>query len=282
MKANIIDGKKISGEIREEIKEKVSDLIKNKGIVPGLTVILVGDDPASQIYVRNKARACKEVGMKSNIIRYDSSISQEKLLNAINELNEDENVHGILVQLPIPEHIDAQLVIDAIDPRKDVDGFHPVNVGKLSIGDDTLEPCTAKGVITLIERAGVEIEGKNAVIIGRSNIVGKPTALMLLHKNATVTICHSRTKDLKGIAKDADILVAAIGSPEFIDGSYIKEGAIVIDVGTSRVNNKLYGDVMFDEAVQKASWITPVPGGVGPMTITMLLENTLKCAESHE
>lgn len=282
MAANIIDGKLISNRIKENIKQQTILLNRDRGIVPGLTVILVGNDPASQIYVRNKERACLGVGMNSNIIRYDNSISEQELLDKIFELNEDEDVHGILVQLPLPAHIDPQIVINAIDPDKDVDGFHPINVGKLSIGEKTLEPCTAKGIITLIEETGIEIEGKKAVVIGRSNIVGKPVALMLLHKNATVTICHSKTKNLADIAKTADILVAAIGRPSFIDGSYIKDGAVVIDVGTSRVNDKLYGDVKFDEAVEKASWITPVPGGVGPMTIAMLLENTLLCASSDE
>lgn len=282
MGANIIDGKLIANRIKTDIKQKTVKLKEDKGIVPGLTVILVGSDPASQIYVRNKEKACVSVGMNSNIIRYDDSISEQQLLDKIFELNEDDTVHGILVQLPLPDHIDSQVVINAIDPDKDVDGFHPINVGRLSIGETALEPCTAKGIIRLIEETGTDIEGKNAVVIGRSNIVGKPVALMLLHKNATVTICHSKTKDLPDIAETADILIAAIGNPEFIDSSYIKDGAIVIDVGTSRVDNKLYGDVKFDEAVEKASWITPVPGGVGPMTIAMLLENTLSCALSNE
>lgn len=282
MAANIIDGKLISNKIKENIRDKTLQLNKDRGVIPGLTVILVGDDPASQIYVRNKERACISVGMNSNIIRYDSNISEQQLLEAIFELNRDESVHGILVQLPLPSHINSQTVINAIDPNKDVDGFHPINVGKLSIGERTLEPCTAKGIITLIEKTGIEIGGKNAVVVGRSNIVGKPTALMLLHRDATVTICHSKTENLATMTKEADILIAAIGRPEFIDGSYIKDGAVVIDVGTSRVDNKLYGDVKFNEAMEKASWITPVPGGVGPMTIAMLLENTLECAISNE
>ncbi|HHW70060.1 MAG TPA: bifunctional methylenetetrahydrofolate dehydrogenase/methenyltetrahydrofolate cyclohydrolase FolD [Clostridiales bacterium] len=280
MKANIIDGKAIAKKIREDIRQKTIKLKEDRGIIPGLTVILVGDDPASQIYVRNKEKSCRSVGINSNIIHYDSNISQDTLLKKIYELNEDEDVHGILVQLPLPKHIKSQIVLNAIDPQKDVDGFHPVNVGKLVIGEKTLEPCTAKGIIYLIEETGIEIEGKHAVVIGRSNIVGKPVSLMLLHKNATVTMCHSKTEDLKDIARQADILVVAVGNPEFIDGSYIKEGAVVIDVGTSRVNNKLYGDIKFEEAVNKAGWITPVPGGVGPMTIAMLLENTLYCAQT--
>jgi len=280
VKANIIDGKAIAKKIREDIRQKTIKLKEDRGIIPGLTVILVGDDPASQIYVRNKEKSCRSVGINSNIIHYDSNISQDTLLKKIYELNEDEDVHGILVQLPLPKHIKSQIVLNAIDPQKDVDGFHPVNVGKLVIGEKTLEPCTAKGIIYLIEETGIEIEGKHAVVIGRSNIVGKPVSLMLLHKNATVTMCHSKTEDLKDIARQADILVVAVGNPEFIDGSYIKEGAVVIDVGTSRVNNKLYGDIKFEEAVNKAGWITPVPGGVGPMTIAMLLENTLYCAQT--
>ncbi len=282
MAANIIDGKVIADRIKEDIKKRTLQLKQKSGIVPGLTVILVGDDPASQIYVRNKERGCASVGMNSNIIRYDSSISEEQLLDKIHELNNDHNVHGILVQLPLPNHIDSQIVLNAIDPKKDVDGFHPINVGKLVIGEETLEPCTAKGIMKLIEETDIQIEGKHAVVIGRSNIVGKPVSFMLLNKNATVTMCHSKTRKLKDIANKADILIVAVGNPEFIDGSYIKEGAVVIDVGTSRVGNRLYGDVNFDEAINKAGWITPVPGGVGPMTITMLLENTLYCAKSHE
>lgn len=282
MAANIIDGRLIAKKIRENIKDRTLNLSENRGIVPGLTVILVGDDPASQIYVRNKERACIGVGMNSNIIRHEDNISEGELLDTIFKLNEDRDVHGILVQLPLPDHIDSQTIINAIDPEKDVDGFHPVNVGKLSIGEKTLEPCTAKGIIRLIEDTGIEIQGKSAVVVGRSNIVGKPTALMLLEKNATVTICHSRTEDLAAVTREADILIAAIGMPEFIDASYVKEGAVVIDVGTSRVDDRLCGDVKYDEVAEVASWITPVPGGVGPMTIAMLLENTLECAEANE
>lgn len=281
MGVNIIDGKSIANRIKEDIKKQTLQLKQEKGIIPGLTVILVGDDPASQIYVRNKERGCLSVGMNSNIIRYDD-ISEQRLLDKIFELNRAEDVHGILVQLPLPGHIDPQTIINAIDPNKDVDGFHPINMGRLAIGERALEPCTAKGIMTLIESTGIEIEGKHAVVIGRSNIVGKPVSLMLLHKNATVTMCHSKTRNLRDITKEADILVVAIGKPESIDGSYIKEGAVVIDVGTSRVDKKLYGDVKFDDAIKKASWITPVPGGVGPMTITMLLANTLYCAQSYE
>mgnify|MGYP000991740288 CR=1 FL=1 len=282
MLGQIIDGKAIAKSIRDSIRQEIINLSEEKGIVPGLTVILVGDDPASQIYVRNKERACKDVGINSQVIRLDKNTSQAELLDLIYKLNEDKSTHGILVQLPLPSHIDEGVIIEAIDPKKDVDGFHPVSAGKLFVGQQGLQPCTPKGIIRLIRETGNDIAGKHAVVIGRSNIVGKPVALMLLQNNATVTICHSKTKNLKEIAAAADILVVAIGNPETIDDSYIKEGAIVIDVGTTRVNGKLKGDVLFDKAVHKAGWITPVPGGVGPMTIAMLLENTLIAARCYE
>lgn len=281
MLGQIIDGKAIAESVRNSIRQDIIKLKQEKGIVPGLTVILVGDDPASQIYVRNKERACKDVGIKSQVIKLEKNTSQAELLDLIYKLNEDKETHGILVQLPLPSHIDEGMVIEAIDPKKDVDGFHPVSAGKLFVGQPGLRPCTPKGIIRLIRETGIDIAGKYAVVIGRSNIVGKPVALMLLQNNATVTICHSKTKNLKEIAASADILVVAIGQPETIDDGYIKEGAIVIDVGTTRVNGKLKGDVVFDKAIQKAGWITPVPGGVGPMTIAMLLENTVAAARYY-
>ncbi|NLI60616.1 MAG: bifunctional methylenetetrahydrofolate dehydrogenase/methenyltetrahydrofolate cyclohydrolase FolD [Clostridiales bacterium] len=282
MAANIIDGKAIADRIRQSLKDDIQRLNAKKGIVPGLTVILVGKDPASQVYVRNKERACMEVGIRSKVIYMDQGVSQDDLLQEIYRLNQDKETHGILVQLPLPSHIDEAAVINAIDPRKDVDGFHPITVGKLFVGESGFEPCTPKGIITLIKETGQDISGKHAVIIGRSNIVGKPVSIMLLKENATVTICHSKTSNLKDVASRADILVVAMGQPEFIDDEYIKEGAIVIDVGTSRVDGKLKGDVVFDKVVHKAGWITPVPGGVGPMTITMLLKNTVQAAYQSE
>jgi methylenetetrahydrofolate dehydrogenase (NADP+)/methenyltetrahydrofolate cyclohydrolase len=282
MAANIIDGKALSNRLRESIKQRVGELKDRSGITPGLTVILAGNDPASAVYVRNKERACRQVGINSNIIKLEENISQDELLWHIDSLNKDKNVHGILVQLPLPPQIDPVMVINAIDPEKDVDGFHPVNVGRMVTGQDCLEPCTPKGIIRLIQETGKPIRGKNAVVIGRSNIVGKPVSLMLLQNDATVTICHSKTSGLEEICKRADILVVAIGRPNFIDSRYVKDGATVIDVGTNRVGDKLVGDVNFEEVKQIAGWITPVPGGVGPMTITMLLENTLQAALKNE
>jgi methylenetetrahydrofolate dehydrogenase (NADP+)/methenyltetrahydrofolate cyclohydrolase len=276
--AVIIDGKAVAKKIRESIKERVKALKQEHGLVPGLCVILVGEDPASQVYVRNKERACTEVGIHSTVIRMDASTTEEELLETIKRLNNDTTVHGILVQLPLPKHINEMEVINAISPEKDVDGFHPIHTGMLMTGQPGLEPCTPKGIIRLIEETGQDITGKNAVIIGRSNIVGKPVAMMLLKRNATVTIAHSKTRNLAELASSADILVVAIGKPHTIDSSYVKEGAIVIDVGTTRVDGALLGDVRFDEVKERAGYITPVPGGVGPMTITMLLENTLLAA----
>ncbi|MFY9520115.1 MAG: bifunctional methylenetetrahydrofolate dehydrogenase/methenyltetrahydrofolate cyclohydrolase FolD [Caldicoprobacterales bacterium] len=277
--SNIIDGKSIAEEIRTSIKERVSKMKETMNINPSLTVILVGDNPASQVYVRNKERACIEVGIDSNIIRMSEKTSEQELLDTIQKLNEDRSVHGILVQLPLPEQINEDKIIAAIDPNKDVDGFHPINRGKLFAGEKSLEPCTPMGIIRLLDHIGYEIEGKNAVIIGRSNIVGKPVALMLLKRNATVTIVHTRTKDIKSITQTADILVVAVGRAKIVDSSYIKEGAVVIDVGINRLDGKLCGDVDFDDVKDKAGYITPVPRGVGPMTIAMLLENTLTAAE---
>lgn len=279
--SKVIDGKAIANQMRHTIQEEVSALKTQHSLVPGLCVILVGDDPASKIYVRNKERACKEVGINSTVIRMDEQVAEKELLDTIERLNQDDNVHGILVQLPLPRHINKDAVINAIHPVKDVDGFHPINSGMLMAGQAEFEPCTPKGIIRLIEETDGSIAGKRAVVIGRSNIVGKPVAIMLLQRHATVTIAHSRTRNLAEIARTADILVVAIGKPQFVDASFIKEGAIVIDVGTTRVNGSLMGDVKFEEVEKKAGYITPVPGGVGPMTITMLLENTLIAAKRN-
>jgi len=279
MAAAIIDGKRISGAIREEIKAE-AEALKAKGITPGLAVILVGDDPASKVYVGNKEKACLGAGFHSVVRRLPAETTQEQLLAVIDELNGDPAIHGILVQLPLPKHIDEKAVIDAIRPDKDVDGFHPVNTGNLMIGADSLLPCTPAGCVELLKRSGIGIPGKHAVVIGRSNIVGKPAAMLLLREHATVTICHSRTANLEEIARQADILVVAIGKPKAIDARYVKPGAVVLDVGVNRLpDGKLAGDVDFESASEVAGWITPVPGGVGPMTITMLLRNTLIAAK---
>lgn len=279
-KAQIIDGKKISAEVREELKAEVAEL-KSKGVTPGLAVVLVGENPASQIYVRNKTKACEEVGIRSFQHTLPGEIKEEELLSLIRELNAAKDVHGILVQLPLPSHMDSEAVLDLISPSKDVDGFHPYNMGRLMIGNALLQPCTPYGIMRLLDSTGVDASGKNAVIIGRSNIVGKPMAMMLLKRNATVTICHSKTKDLPEKVREADILVAAIGRDRFVKGDWIKEGAVVIDVGMNRApDGKLTGDVDFDAASLKASHITPVPGGVGPMTIAMLLKNTVAAARN--
>ena len=277
--AILIDGKNIAKQIRKTIKEEIWECKQQHNLVPGLSVVLVGEDPASQVYVRNKERACKEVGINSTVIRMKEDTSEEELLSTIHGLNQDDSVHGILVQLPLPKQINEESIINAISPSKDVDGFHPIHAGMLMNGQVGMEPCTPKGIIRLIEETGQSISGKHAVVIGRSNIVGKPVALMLLQRNATVTIAHSKTQNLKEVASNADILVVAIGKAKFVDSSYIKEGAIVIDVGTTRLEGSLYGDVDFEDAKNKAGYITPVPGGVGPMTITMLLENTLLAAK---
>lgn len=275
--ATIIDGNLVSSQIKEELAAEVSDL-KKQGINPALAVILVGDDPASQVYVRNKEKACQQVGIKSLKYELSKETSQEQLLELIAKLNQDAAVHGILVQLPLPSHIDEQKVITAINPKKDVDGFHPVNVGGLVIGAASFWPCTPSGVIELLKRYNIPIEGSRAVVLGRSNIVGKPVALMLLHNNATVIICHSKTRDLAEITRQADILVAAIGKPKFVTAEMVKEGAAVIDVGVNRTEAGLVGDVDFAAVKEKVSAITPVPGGVGPMTIAMLMKNTVLAA----
>ena len=273
----IIDGKKISQEIKDELKEKVAGL-KEQGKEVSLAVIQVGNDPASSVYVGNKKKVCEYVGIRSLAYELPEETSEEELLALINKLNEDETVNGILVQLPVPEHIDADKIIRTISPKKDVDGFHPQNVGKLVIGEEGFVSCTPAGIIELLKRSGISMEGKNCVVIGRSNIVGKPMALLMLRENATVTIAHSKTKNLKEICKTADILIVAIGKPQFVTADYVKEGAVVIDVGIHRgENKKLCGDVKYDEVAPIASAITPVPGGVGPMTIVMLMNN---CVES--
>jgi methylenetetrahydrofolate dehydrogenase (NADP+)/methenyltetrahydrofolate cyclohydrolase len=273
----IIDGAATAKKIREEIKNDTALLQKNRGIVPGLTVLLVGDDPASQIYVKHKVAACHEVGFNSEVIRLPVDTSEEQVLQTINKLNVATEVHGILVQLPLPEHIREEKVIAAINPEKDVDGFHPTNMGKLLAGKPHYIACTPFGCLKLLEEYRIDIKGKHAVVVGRSNIVGKPIAALLLNKDATVTVCHSRTVNLIEITRQADILVAAVGKPRFITGKMIKSGAIVIDVGMNRLTTgKVVGDVDFPAACKKAGMITPVPRGVGPMTIAMLLSNTLK------
>lgn len=279
MSAEIINGKEVSQSIKDELKVEVASL-KEKGIIPGLSVILVGDDPASHSYVKGKAKASDEVGIKSEVIRKEDTISQEELLAEVNRLNNDPSVHGILVQLPLPKHIEEEAIINAINPAKDVDGFHPMNVGKMVIGEDAFLPCTPHGIIELIKRTGTDLKGKHAVVVGRSNIVGKPVSILLLREHATVTICHSRTKNLKEITQQADILVAAIGKAQIITEEYVSPGTLVIDVGVNRIESgKLVGDVDFEGVSKVASFITPVPGGVGPMTITMLMKNTVEAAK---
>lgn len=279
MTAALISGKQVSEEIRAAIAVEVAELTR-RGATPGLAVVLVGEDPASQVYVRNKEKACQDLGLYSEVHRLAAETTQEELLALVHRLNGDVSIDGILVQLPLPKHINEKAVIDAIAAEKDVDGFHPVNVGNLMIGDDSLLPCTPAGVIELIKRTGIDMAGKHAVVIGRSNIVGKPVSLLLQREHATVTMCHSRTANMAELARQADILVVAIGRANFIDASYVKPGAVVIDVGMNRLDNgKLAGDVDFESAREVAGYITPVPGGVGPMTITMLIKNTLTAAK---
>ena len=278
--ANIIDGKAISAAIRAEIKDATEAFAKENGFRPGLAVIIVGEDPASQVYVRNKRRACEEVGFYSEAYELPAETTQEELNALVDKLNASDKIHGILCQLPLPKHLDENEVIMRIDPKKDVDAFHPENVGKIMIGDYSFLPCTPAGVMALLERSGIEISGKECVVVGRSNIVGKPQAMLLLHANGTVTICHSRTKNLAEVCRRADILVAAIGKADFFKADMVKDGAVVIDVGMNRrADGKLTGDVDFESVAPKASYITPVPGGVGPMTITMLMQNTLTAAK---
>ena len=277
--AQLIDGKAIAAQIKEELKEQVTAL-KEQGREVSLAVIQVGEDKASSVYVNNKKKACEYIGIRSLSYHLPEEVSEEGLLKLINTLNQDDAVNGILVQLPVPKHIDEDRVIKAIDPKKDVDGFHPQSVGALSIGQPGFVSCTPAGIIELLKRSNVEITGKECVVVGRSNIVGKPMALLLLRENGTVTVCHSKTADLRAVTKRADILVVAIGKPQFIDETYVKEGAVVIDVGIHRdENNKLCGDVNFDRVKDVAEKITPVPGGVGPMTICMLMHNVVKAEE---
>ena len=280
--AQIIDGKAVSAAVKQEVAEETARLKEEKGLKIGLAVVIVGNNPASRVYVNNKKKACETVGFQSFEYALDENTTQEQLLDLITVLNRDDRVNGILVQLPLPAHIDEKKVIDAISPDKDVDAFHPINVGKIMIGEYAFLPCTPAGVMRLIESTGTEISGKQCVVIGRSNIVGKPMAMMLLHKSGTVTICHSKTQNLKEICLGADILVVAVGKANFVTGDMIKEGAVVIDVGMNRLENgKLCGDVEFESAEKKASYITPVPGGVGPMTIAMLMKNTLTAAKQQ-
>lgn len=280
--AIIIDGNKIAQNIRNEVRQNVLELKEQKGVVPGLAVILVGDDPASKIYVGKKAQDCAEVGFLSREYKLPAETSEDKLVGIIRELNADNFIHGILVQLPVPKHIRPDNIIEAIDPRKDVDGFHPYNVGRLVAGRPCHPSCTPYGIMELFDRSGIELSGKDAVVVGRSNIVGKPMSFMLLSRNATVTVCHTKTKDLDAVTRRADILVAAAGKAQMIKGDMVKEGVVVIDVGTNRLDNgKLVGDVDFAAVSEKASYITPVPGGVGPMTRAMLLKNTLNAVLSY-
>lgn len=280
MTAQIIDGKSIALQVRQGLQPRV-DALKARGITPGLTVVVVGDDPASAIYVRNKERASQKLGMNGTVMRLPEQTTQEELLEVVRKLNADESIHGILVQLPLPSHIDEQAILRAIDPDKDVDGFHAMNAGRLLNGEKGFVACTPKGVMRLLETTGVDLNGKNAVVVGRSNIVGKPMALLLLQKNCTVTIAHSRTHDLAAVTRGADILVVAVGRAGMITGEMIKPGAVVMDVGINRVDGKVVGDVDFESASQVASYITPVPGGVGAMTIAMLMENTVEAAENY-
>lgn len=278
MSAQMLDGKRISEDLRKKIAARV-EVPRARGVVPGLAVILVGNDPASEIYVCNKGIGCEEVGIHSETIRMDAETSQEALEAEIDRLNRDDRIHGILVQLPLPAHLDAEAALARILPEKDVDGFHLLNAGRMMTGGDGVIACTPKGALYMIRQTGLDLNGLEAVVIGRSNIVGKPMAMLLLRENCTVTLCHSRTRDLAEHCRRADILVAAVGKPGFVTADMVKPGAVVIDVGINRVNGKVRGDVDFDAVKEVAGWITPVPGGVGKMTITMLLDNTVKAAE---
>ena len=281
----LIDGKKVSAEVRARLAKEANELKEKTGRVPGLATVLVGNDPASAVYVRNKNKICRELGFKSFEQKLSLDTSEAKLLELIKELNSNNDIHGILVQLPLPNQIDSEKILQAIDPNKDVDGFHPINVGKLVVGNALLTPCTPTGIIKLLDYYEIDISGKHAVILGRSNIVGKPVSMLLLQRNATITICHSRTKNLDEITRSADILVAAIGRPEYVTKEMVKPGAVVIDVGINRIDDasapkgsRLVGDVAFEEVAEKAEAITPVPGGVGPMTIAMLMANTVNAS----
>jgi methylenetetrahydrofolate dehydrogenase (NADP+)/methenyltetrahydrofolate cyclohydrolase len=277
---NIIDGKAVAKEIQAQIKEEIDGLKRRWGVVPGLGVVLVGDDPASQVYVRNKEKACREVGIRSEEHLLPAAISEKDLLSLIRRLNQDKDIHGILVQLPLPAHIRAERILEAVSPQKDIDGFHPVNQGLLLQGGNGFQPCTPMGIMKLLDSVGCDPKGKNAVVVGRSNIVGKPVALMLLARHATVTVCHSRTADLRAEVGRGEILIVAIGQAGLVRGEWVRPGAVVIDVGINRLpTGKLIGDVDFESAKERAAWISPVPGGVGPMTICMLLYNTLRAAK---
>lgn len=279
MTAEIISGKELASEIKQDLAKEIERL-KVKNLIPKLVVVLVGDNPASLSYVKGKEKAAAEIGMDSEVITLPVETTEAELLALLDELNDNDAVHGILVQLPLPDQIDEQKVIDQINPKKDVDGFHPINIGKMMTGEDSFLPCTPYGIVTMIKSKGIEIEGKHAVIIGRSNIVGKPVGQLLLNENATVTYCHSRTENMQKYTQAADILIVAIGKENFIKQEDVKEGTVIIDVGINRTQEgKLTGDVDFAEVVEKAGYITPVPGGVGPMTITMLLSNTIKAAK---
>ena len=280
--AELIDGKALAKNVRDEVAERAASFLKEHGRAPGLHVVLAGEDPASQVYVRNKERAAIKAGIAGQVHRLSAETSQGDLLSLVAELNAADDIDGILVQLPLPPHLDDQAVVDAIDPRKDVDGLHPVNAGLLTVGRPGLRPCTPSGCMRMLEHIGCDPKGQRALVLGRSNLVGKPIAFMLLEKHATVTLAHSRTKDLNARVGEADILVAAVGSPKLVRGDWVKEGAIVIDVGINRLDDgSLAGDVDFEIAARRASYITPVPGGVGPMTIAMLLSNTVDAAEAR-
>ena len=278
--ARIIDGKALAQQVREGLAKESAAVLAKTGMKPGLATILVGDDPASHLYVKSKQKACDAAGIYIDDSKLPANTSQADLLTLISQKNADPKIHGILVQLPLPKHIDSKVVLDAVSAQKDADGFHPYNFGRLVEGSPIFEACTPKGVIKMIESTGLSIEGKRAVVLGRSNIVGKPLALMLLHRNATVTICHSKTKDLPAVCREAELLLVAIGKAKFVTADMVREGAVVIDVGTNRLpDGKVVGDVDFDSVSQKAAWISPVPGGVGPMTIAMLLDNTVESAK---
>lgn len=277
--AKIIDGKAHAAAIKKEVTAEAAQFYMDNKVIPHLVVLIVGEDPASEVYVRNKHKACEDVGFKSTILRHPADETEENLLMAIEGLNNNPEVHGILVQLPLPKHLNEEKILLAIDPKKDVDSFHPYNVGKLMIGNYDFAPCTPAGIMEMLKREKIEVEGKECVVIGRSNIVGKPIAQFLMQANGTVTMCHSKTRNLSEVCRRADILVCAIGKPKFVTGDYIKPGAVVIDVGINRLDGKLCGDVDYEVAKDIASYITPVPGGCGPMTIAMLLQNTLKAAK---
>lgn len=280
MSARLIDGKALAQQVRERLAKESAELLAKTGVKPGLSTILVGDDPASHLYVKNKQKACDAAGIYIDDHKLPAATTQSDLLALIEKVNGDSKIHGILVQLPLPKHIDSKAVLDAVSPHKDADGFHPYNFGRLVEGHPVFEACTPKGVIKMIESTGVSIEGKRAVVLGRSNIVGKPLALMLLQRNATVTICHSKTRDLPAVCREAELLLVAIGKPRFVTADMVREEAVVVDVGTNRLpDGKVVGDVDFEPVSRKAGWISPVPGGVGPMTIAMLLDNTVESAK---